>query len=132
MSNHFDVVAQARPLTLQAAVFRALRDRGMEPQLSDTSGRVVPPAATFEEQMARIMLAAQVAADLRGSIGLNRSERAWANTVVDATCRRHEQRRQASSRPAAQVAAQVDNLVSAGTATATAVVFRRRIGGGHG
>ena len=122
MSDHFDIAAQARPLTLHAAVFRALQARGLEPELSDTSGRAVPPAQTLEEQMVRIGLALQIVSELRPPIGLDRRDRAWVNTVVDAACRRHERQRQ--SRPVARVATN--------TASATTVVFRRRIGGGHG
>jgi hypothetical protein len=121
MSDHRDIASEARTLTLQAAVFRALRDHGLEPELSDTLGRAVPPAETLEEQSRRIMLSVGIAADLRSTIGLDRFERAWVNTVVDATCRRHERQRQ--PRPVARVATNA--------ATATTVVFRRRIGGGH-
>jgi hypothetical protein len=118
MSDHLDIAAQARPLTLQAAVFRALRARGLEPELSDTSGRPVPPAETFEEQSRRIMLSVGIAAALQATIGLGRLERRWLERVVDATCRRHEQRQRRSRSVA---------LVSTSTATTTAVVFRRSV-----
>ena len=123
MSDHRDIATESRTLTLQAAVFRALRDRGLEPELGDTSGRSVPPAETFEEQSHRIMLSVGIATDLRTTIGLDGRERHWLERVVDATCRRHEQRQRRSRSVV---------LVSTSTATTTAVVFRRRIGGDHG
>lgn len=118
MSDHCEIATEFRTLTLQAAVFRALRDCGLEPELSDTSGRPVSPAATFEEQSHRIMLAVGIAADLRATIGLDSRERRWLERVVDAACRRHEQR-QRRSRSVAPV--------STSTATTTAVVFRRSV-----
>lgn len=123
MSDHCEIATEFRTLTLQAAVFRALRDRGLEPELSDTSGRPVPPAVTFEEQSRRILLSVGIAADLRATIGLDGRERRWLERVVDATCSRHEQRQRRSRSVA---------LVSTSTATTTAVVFRRRNGGDHG
>lgn len=123
MSDHCEIATEFRTLTLQAAVFRALRDRGLEPELIDTVGRPVPTAETFEEQSHRILLAVELTADLRTTIGLDKRERRWLERVVDAACRRHEQRQRRSRSVA---------LVSTNTATTTAVVFRRRIGGEHG
>lgn len=123
MSDHRDIATESRTLTLQAAVFRALRDRGLEPELSDTSGRRVSPADTLQEQMFRVFVASEIVANLRNTIGLDELERVWLYGVVDAACRRHEQRQRRNRSVA---------LVSTSTATTTAVVFRRRIGGDHG
>jgi hypothetical protein len=131
MSDHHNILSESRTLTIQAAVFRALRDHGLEPELSDTSGRRVPPAETFAAQMSRILVASDIVKSLRATIGLAESERSWVHSVVESACRRHERQRHAASRPALKVAPQTRGLVSTSTATTTAVVFRRRIGGGH-
>lgn len=132
MNDHRDILSESRTLTLQAAVFRALRDLGLEPELSDTSGRRVPPAETFEAQMSRILVASDIVKNLRATIGLAEFERSWVHSVVEAACRRHERQRQAASRPAPRLATQTRNIGSTATATATVVMFRRRIGGDHG
>lgn len=115
MIDHRDICAESRTLTLQAAVFRALRGHGLEPELSDTSGKSVHPAATFEEQLFRIVVAGDIVTSLRTTIGLDELERNWVHAVVDAACRRHERQRQ--RQPTA---------VAATTGTTATVVFRRR------
>lgn len=136
MSDHRDIYTESRTLTLQATVFRALRARGLEPEVSDISATRVQPAETFPEQMFRILVERDIVAHLRSTIGLGELERDWVRTVVDAACRRHERRqrpqRQAASRRPQAVAREPMALVSTSTATTTAVVFRRRIGGDHG
>jgi hypothetical protein len=131
---------QARTLVIQAAVFRCLRDRGLEPQLSDTLRRSVTPAMSFAEQMTRITLATDVVAELRDDQGLllSHDERNWVAVVVDAACERFErrQRRQQQSvvrrpSPAAAAVRVAIPLQVAATAVATVVAFRRR-GGSHG
>ena len=133
MSDHRDIFTESRTLTLQATVFRALRDRGLEPEVGDISATRVQPAETLGEQMFRILVSSDIVAFLRSTIGLDELERDWVRTVVDAACRRHERRqRQTLNRRSMAVTHEPVALVSTSTATATAVVFRRRIGGGHG
>jgi hypothetical protein len=136
MSDHRDIFTESRTLTLQATVFRALRDRGLEPELSDTSATSGQPALTFHEQMFRTLTGIDIVAHLQATIGgLDEPERRWVYRVVDAVCRRHERRqRQTLNRRSMATAHEPVALVSTSTATATAnaVVFRRRIGGGHG
>lgn len=92
MSDHRDIDNESRVLTLQAAVFRALRDQGLEPELSDTSAGRVPPADTLHQQLSRVAVSSEIVAHLRSTIGLDESERGWVYRVVDAAYRRHEQR----------------------------------------
>jgi hypothetical protein len=131
---------QARTLVIQAAVFRCLRDRGLEPQLGDTLRRSVTPAMSFTEQMTRITLATDVVAELRDDQGLllSRDDRDWVAVVVDAACERFERRQRRQQQPvvprpspaAAAVRVAVP-LQATATAVATVVAFRRR-GGSHG
>jgi hypothetical protein len=125
MDEPHEFKQQARTLTIQAALFRCLRDRGLEPQLSDTLGRRIPPALTFPEQMRRIAMGSGVANELHHGLGLRLGddERRWVHRVVDAACERFERQQ----RRAAQVA-----LVASSTAITSVVVFRKRDGGPHG
>lgn len=130
MSDHRDIYSESRTLTLQAVVFRALRDHGLEPELSDTSTGRVPPADTFHEQMFRTLAGTGIVAHLRATIGdLEENERRWVYRVVDAACRRHERREALKSR-STRADRKAVAVGSTSTATTTAVVFRRRIGGG--
>lgn len=134
MSDHRDVATESRTLTLQAVVFRALRDMGLEPELSDISAARADPADTLEAQMFRTLVGSDIVAHLRATIGtLEEAERHWVYRVADAACRRHERKQhpQVTSRRSITIAAQPVALVTATTATATTVVFRRRNGGGH-
>jgi hypothetical protein len=128
MDEPHEFEQRAQTLAIQAALFRCLRDRGLEPQLSDTLGRRVAPATTFAEQMSRIAMAAEVADELHHGLGLylGNDERRWVHRVVDAACERFE-RQQRRERRAARVA-----MVAASTATTGVVVFRKRDGGSHG
>lgn len=130
MSDHRDIDNESRVLTLQAAVFRALRDQGLEPDLSDTSAGRVPPADTLHQQLSRVAVSSEIVAHLRSTIGLDESERGWVYRVVDAAYRRCEQR-QALNRCATTVAHEPVAPVSTNTTTATTVVFRRRTGVCH-
>jgi hypothetical protein len=123
---------QARPLTLQAAVFRSLRDRGLEPQLSDTLGRRVSPALTFAQQMSRIALAVDVAEELLHGIGLRLAadERRWVHRIVDAACERRERQQSRQQRPVERPAPRP--MIATSTASTSVVVFRKRDGGHHG
>jgi hypothetical protein len=134
MSDHRDIVTESRTLTLQAAVFRALRDRGLEPELSDILAGRVQPADALEAQMFRTLVGTAIVAHLRATIRLEEFERRWVYRVVDAACRRHErqQQRRTLNRRATVVAREPVALVSTSTATATTVVFRRRIGDSNG
>jgi len=130
MDDSHEFEQQARPLTLQAAVFRCLREHGLEPQLSDTLGRRVSPALTFAEQLHRATLASDVAGELRDHLGLSHDERRWVHRVVDAACERFERRQRRQQRAVERPTARP--LVATSTTTTTAVVFRRREGGAHG
>lgn len=134
MSDHRDIFTESRTLTLQATVFRALRDRGLEPEVSDISATRVQPAETLPEQMFRILVAGDIVAHLRSTIGLDELERDWVRTVVDAACRRRErqQRQTLNRRPVVVRKAVALGSASTATATTTTVVFRRRAGGEHG
>lgn len=135
MGEHRDIFTESRTLTLQATVFRILRDLGLEPEMSDISATRVQPADTLEEQMFRILVSSDIVAHLRFTIGLEEFERRWVHATVDSACRRHERRqRQTVNRRAVPIAQEPVGLVSTSTATATTttVVFRRRNGGGHG
>jgi hypothetical protein len=119
---------QTRMYALQSAVFRCLRARGLDPQVSDTLGRRVSPAATFAEQLSRTSLAVDVVAELHRDLGLclGHDERRWVGRVIDAACERLERWQRRQQLPA------VRPMVATSTTTATAVVFRRRTGGSHG
>ncbi|RLS76212.1 MAG: hypothetical protein DWI03_09830 [Planctomycetota bacterium] len=134
MSDHRDIFTESRTLTLQAIVFRALRDRGLEPELSDTSATRVQPAEDIQEQWFRILVSTDIVAHLRSTIGLEEFERRWVHGVVDAVCRRHERRQRQIVNRRSMAVAHEPALVSTSTATVTAttVVFRRRTGGAHG
>jgi hypothetical protein len=132
MGDSHEFEQQARPLALQAAVFRCLREHGLEPQLSDTLGRRVAPAVTFPEQMVRISLGAEVAGELHHGLGLylGDDERRWIRCVVDAACERFERRQRRQQRPVERPAPRP--MIATSTASTTVVVFRKRDGGHHG
>ncbi len=75
---------------LHTALAERLTAHGLNP--TPAPGRHIPPADTFDQQLARIAISGSVIADLQRRFTVGPAERGIIMRLIDAACLEHERR----------------------------------------